>query len=78
MLHRSHGGDEMLIKRSSPQNQRVEVGTTLLKCSCCAQPMVGLNGGMSVCEECRLKALAETEKRTETEETESDAGTSGR
>ena len=64
----------MMIKKSSPVNQPVEVGTTLHRCSCCGNPVVGgsakLGSSGSICTECKLKMT----KRTE----ESDAGTEGR
>ena len=78
----------MLIKRSSPTPQRVEVGTTLRKCSCCGQPMIAGNeklSGGSICQSCLSKARATvtvtvtvTESESESEDADADAGTSGR
>lgn len=70
----------MLIKRSSPTPQRVEVGTTLRKCSCCGQPMIAGNeklSGGSICQSCLSKARA-TVTESESESEDADAGTSGR
>lgn len=64
----------MMIKKSNPISQPVEVGTTLLKCSCCGNLIVGgsakLGSSGCICSECKLKMTNRTE--------ESDAGTEGR
>ena len=65
----------MMIKKSSPVNQRVEVGTTLLKCRICGNLVVGdsIKTAGSVCADCRLSLVKKS-----TKEPESDAGIEGR
>lgn len=65
----------MMIKKSSPVNQRVEVGTTLLKCRLCGKPVVGGKFAVAdaLCADCRLNLVKKS-----TKEPESDAGIEGR